>query len=210
MTNAILDSPLLRNAKPWWHPFLSLSLTLYGIFVLGWNLQPIVVIFWMEIIMMAGAALIRCFFALENRPFFVGLIQRIGLTIGGGFMLGAMLMLAVTFSINAFDGGMKSDGFEKIPTQTRILAVGYILGLALHYFANGRYKTASPIGELMQTFIHLLVLLALLMVLTMHLIPACPQLNQAHWVGLAVVVVKFFVDWGFSRVKKPLPQVFQQ
>jgi hypothetical protein len=76
------------------------------------------------------------------------------------------------------------------------------MGLALHYFANGRYKTANPMGELMQTMVHILILLALLMVLAMHLIPAFPQLDQAKWVGVAVVLTKFVVDLGFSRFRR--------
>lgn len=203
MKNSILDSPLLRNAKPWWQPFLSLFVTLYGILILGWNLQPIIFLFWWEIILMVGAALIRMFFAMDGRPFFNNFLQKIMLLVTGGILSSAMVMLAVTFSFKAFEGGLQSEGFDKIPFQTRILTAGYVLGLIIHYFANGRYKSASPMGELMRTLVHLLVLLALLMVLTMHLIPAYPQLNQAQWVGVAVVVVKFGVDWLFSRIDKP-------
>lgn len=203
MKNSILDSPLLRNAKPWWQPFLSLFVTLYGILILGWNLQPIVVLFWWEIILMVGAALVRMFFAMDGRPFFDNFLQKIMLLATGGILSAAMVMLAVTFSFKAFEGGLQSEGFDKIPFQTRILTAGYVFGLIIHYFANGRYRTANPMGELMRTLVHLLVLLALLMVLTMHLIPAYPQLNQAQWVGVAVVVVKFGVDWLFSQIDKP-------
>ena len=199
----ILDSPVLRQAKPWWQPFLSFFVTLYGILVLGWNLQPIVVLFWWEIILMVGAALIRMFFAMDSRPFFDNFLQKIMLLVTGGILSGAMVLLAVTFSFKAFEGGLQSEGFDKIPFQTRLLTAGYVLGLIFHFFANGSYRTASPMGELMRTLVHLLVLLALLMVLTMHLIPANPQLNQAKWVGVTVVVVKFGVDWLFSRIDKP-------
>jgi hypothetical protein len=202
MKNSILDTPLLRHSKPWWQPFLSLFVTLYGILVLGWNLQPIVVLFWWEVILMVGAALIRMLFALDSKAFFDNLMHKIILLIGGGVMSCAMIMLAVTFSFKAFEGGLQSEGFDSIPAQTRILTISYVLGLIFHFFANGRYKTASPIGELMRTLVHLLVLLALLMVLTMHLIPSYPQLNQAKWVGVAVVVVKFVVDWLFTQFDK--------
>jgi hypothetical protein len=207
MLNSILESPLLRTSKPWWHPFLSLSITLYGILVLGWNLQPIVILFWFEIIFMAAAALIRGFFALDGKPFFNNFLQKLFFLVGGTFMFAILIMLAVTFSFKVFDGGMKSEGFDTIPTQIRILLVGYLIGLAIHFFANGRYKTATLMGELVQTFVHIWVLLALLMVLTMHLIPAYPQLDQAKWVGLSVVLVKFIVDLGFARVQKPFREV---
>lgn len=202
MANAILESPLIKQAKPWWFPFLSLSLTLYGILVLGWNLQPIVFIIWWEIILMCGAALIRGLFALNGRPFWEGLFPKVFFLMGSALMFAVMIMLTVTFSFNVFENNVQSDGFERIPAQTRILTIGYAVGLILHYFANGRYKQANVFGELMQTMVHLLVLLTLLMVLTMHIIPAFLQLNQATWVGTAVVLVKFVVDLGFNKVVK--------
>jgi hypothetical protein len=207
MFNAILDSPLIKHPKPWWQPFLSLLLTLYGITVLGWNLQPIVFIFWWELILMAAAALLRGFSALDGQPFFNNFFQRVFALFGGMFMFGAMIMLAVTFSFKIFDNGFNSEGFDKIPRQVNLLIAGYVLGLVFHFFANGRYKTASPMGEVMQTMIHFLILLVFLMVLTMHLIPAFPQLDQAKWVGVAVVVVKFVVDYIFSKVQKPIEKL---
>lgn len=210
MKNSILDTPLLRHPKPWWQPFLSLFVTLYGILVLGWNLQPIVVLFWWEVILMVGAALVRMLFAMDGRPFFDNFSKKIILLLGGGVMSCAMIMLAVTFSFKAFEGGLQSEGFDKIPFQTRILTAGYLLGLIFHFFVNGQYKTANPTGELMRTLVHLLVLLALLMVLAMHLIPAYPQLNQAKWVGVSVVVVKFAVDWLFTRFGKPIQVSFSE
>lgn len=202
LKSAILDSPLLRHPKPWWQPFLSLFVTLYGILVLGWSLQPVIFLFWWEIILMSGAALLRTLFALDGRRFFDGIGQKIVLLGGGGLLLGAMILLAVTFSFKAFSEGAGPADFSRIPLQTRLLTAAYALGLILHFFANGRYKTARPAEELMRTLVHLLVLLALLMPLAMHLIPAYPQLHQATWVGVAVVCVKFAVDWLFSRIGK--------
>ncbi len=113
-----------------------------------------------------------------------------------------MLMLAVTFSIKVFDNGMDSQGFAQIPMQVRILVLGYVLGLILHFFANKRFLTAQPISELMSTLMHQFILIAFIMVLTMHLIPSFPELNQSKWVGLSVMVVKFLVDLSFARIKK--------
>ena len=200
MISNILHAPLIRYPKPWWQPFLSFFVTLYGIFVLGWHLQPIVFLFWWEVILMVGAALVRALFAMEGRPFFDNFLQKIVLLVGGVVLGGAMIMLSVTFSFRAFEGAGGPGVLEGISLQTDALTAGYVLGLAVHFFANKRYKTASPSGELMRTFTHLLVLLALLMALTMHLIPAYPQIDQSLWVGVAVVVVKFWVDWAFQRI----------
>lgn len=57
-------------------------------------------------------------------------------------------------------------------------------------------------GELARPFVHMLVLLAFLQALTMHLIPKYPQLNQAMWVAIALVVLKFMVDMLFARIGK--------
>jgi hypothetical protein len=208
MSNSIIDTPILNYSNPWWLPILSLSLTIYGILFLNWNLQPIVFLFWLEIILMSGAVLIRMLFAMDGKPFFNNFLRKLMLLFFCGIMCSAMIMLGVTFSFKVFEGGLQTEGFGKIPDQSRILFAGYVLNLILHYFANGRYKTANPMAEMMRTLMHLLVLLVMLMVFTMHLIPAYPQLNQAMWVGLSVVLVKFVVDWLFSRIGKPLMKTF--
>lgn len=203
MLSNILDTPLLRHPNPWWQPFLSLFVTLFGVFFMGWHLQPIVLLFWWEIMLMVGATLVRVLFAMDGKPFFDNLLHKTLLLVFGVVMGGAMMMLAVTFSFKAFKGASEPGVLKDISIQTNTLIAGYVIGLVFHFFANGRYKTASPVGELTQTFAHLLVLLALLMALTMHLIPKYPELDQSLWVGVAVVVVKFLADWFFVQFAKP-------
>ena len=70
MINKITESPFLNQPRAWWLPLLSLIITLHGIFFLHWDLQPIVFLFWWEVILIIGAALIRMLFALEGRPVF--------------------------------------------------------------------------------------------------------------------------------------------
>jgi hypothetical protein len=41
----------------------------------------------------------------------------------------------------------------------------------------------------------------------MHLLPNYPQLNQARYVALAVVVVKFVVDGFFTRYKADVKEM---
>ena len=199
MPQRLLESPLLRTPRPWWLPVISLCLSLYGIVFQGWNFQPIVFMFWFEVILLLAFAHFRMVFALDGQPWTATIFKKIGMLVFGGVMSIAMIMLTVTFTINAFDGGMSTNGFEKIPIQVRLLLLGYVAGLVIHYFGNERYKTANPMTEMMSAFIHVLVLLALLMPITMHLLPKYPKLNQAMWAGVAVVVVKFIVDTAFSR-----------
>ncbi|MCC6281551.1 MAG: hypothetical protein IT262_13235 [Saprospiraceae bacterium] len=200
--NRILESPLFQHSKPWWLPIMNLGITLYGILFLQWDLKPIVFLFWWEVILIVASALLRMLFALENRPFLDQIGLKIGLLIGGAVMGGTFIMFAVVFTINAFQDGGDYTSLANIAIQTRIMTAGYILGLAIHYFGNGNYKTASPMGELARPFVHMLVLLAFLQALTMHLIPKYPQLNQAMWVAIALVVLKFMVDMLFARIGK--------
>lgn len=206
----ILESPLFQHPKPWWLPILNLGITLYGILYLHWDLKPIVFLFWWEVILIIASALLRMLFALESRPFLEQVGLKIGLLIGGAVMGGAFIMFAVVFTFNAFRDGGDYSSLGNVVIQTRIMTAGYIIGLAIHYFGNGSYKTASPMGELARPFMHMLVLLAFLQALTMHLIPKYPQLNQAMWVAIALVVLKFIVDMLFARIGKPLQQTFER
>ena len=47
----------------------------------------------------------------------------------------------------------------------------------------------------MPAFVYLLVLLSIIMVITQHLLPKFPGADHVLWTGLAVVCVKFEVDW---------------
>ncbi len=210
MFNNIIESPLFQHPKAWWLPIISLLITLQGIIFLGWNLQLIVMLFWWEVIIMLGAAFIRMLLAMDNQPFLNTILSKIGMLFFGGIMGIAFIMLTVAFTFKVFEGGFNSSGFEKLPSRINMLIAGNILGLIVHYFMNNRYKTANPMGELMTPFTHLLVLLALIMALTMHLIPKFPQLNQALWVGVSIVIIKFIVDMLFSKIREPFKEVFEK
>lgn len=210
MFDRLIDSPLFQHPKAWWLPVISLLITLHGIIVLGWNLQPIVMFFWWEVIVMLGAAFFRMIFAMDNKPFLHTILPKIGMLAFGSVMGIAFVMLTVTFTFKVFEGDFNSVGFEKLPSRVNMLIASYVVGVVIHYFANGRYKTANPMGELMTPFIHLLVLLALTMALTMHLIPKFPHLNQALWVGISIVVIKFIVDMFFSKINQPFKAVFEK
>lgn len=194
MNTASVTQKFIQRPLPW----LSLVIGLYGILVLGWNLFPVIYLFWWEIMLAVGAALVRTFFAFDNKPFFQTLLFRLFLLITGGALGGAVIALAIAFSIKGMDLGRSSEGLAGIPLQVGILATGSVLHLIFNYFYNGKFRTAHPMSELMHTFAYMVVLLSLLMVLTMHFIPNYTQLSEAKWVAGAVVLVKFIVDviWG--------------
>ena len=173
---------------------------LFGLFFLGWKLQTVIWLLWFEVIFIVAASLIRAFFALQGQPFFTNLLFRIFWT-GAGAALGiAFLMLTVTFTINGIDtDSITSSSMVGLQAQIIVLLLNHLAGLVLNYFANGSFKTAHPTEELMKTFVYLLVLLAIIMPVTMHLLPKYPAWSDSKWVGLAVAGAKFLVDMGFSR-----------
>ncbi len=199
----MVDKYLLRNPLPWWLPILSIALTLYGILFLDWHIFPIIFFFWWEVILLVGAALIRMFFSLDGGPFYKNLLLRVFL-LGSGLVLGgAFIVFAIVFSFDAIETGKTwSGGMADISIQIQIMTAATVLGLVLHFFANGRFRRANPFSELIATFAQLLTVLAILQVFTMHLIPKYPALEQAKWIAIAVVAVKFGVDLLFYKIGK--------
>lgn len=202
-SSQFFSAPLVQYPKPWWLPVLTLLITLYGIFVLHWDLKPVVFMFWWEVILIVASALLRTLFAFDGRPYFENFGQRLFLLFGGVLMGGLFIMFSVVFTFKAFTGNDYS-ALAEIVNETRVMTAGYAMGLAIHYFGNGTFRKANPAAELMRSFVHLLVLLAFLQALTMHLIPKYPELDQAVWVAVALVVLKFIVDMLFARINKPL------
>ncbi len=208
MANFISHAPLFLQNRPWWLSLLMLLITLHGILILKWNLQPIVFLFWWEVILLVSASLIRMLFAMNSEPFRKTLLSKIGLLIGGVFLGGTFIIFSVIFTFTVFKDGGDYKSLSNISVQKNMMTLSYIIGLVVPYFANGNYKKANPIVEIILPFLHLLVLLAFLQVLTMHIIPKYPQLEQAMWIGVSLVVVKFIVEMIFARIKQPFKRVF--
>jgi hypothetical protein len=192
---------------PFWMGVISLIVSAYGVLFLGWTLEPVIFLLWFEIIYALGAAMIRSLFSLQGQSFFNGLISRI-VTTGFGAVMGiGMIMLTVAFTIKGIDTEKGTGPGASFFPQIVILFLNYLAALLLHFFLNGRYKTASPIGELMSTFLHILLLLCLIMPITMHLLPKYPEYNNAKWVGLSVLLIKFLVDSAYSRISNKVAQI---
>lgn len=209
MGSRLASSPLIQYPTPWWMPVITFAITVYGILFLGWHIQPVVYFFWWEVILMITAALVRMFFSLNGQPFFEKFLYRLGL-LAAGILFGIVfIMLSVTFTFNAF-GNFSGGEFKGIGQQIKLLQLSYLAGILVHFFANGRYKAADPFGELSGVFIHLLILLAVLQVFTMHLIRTYPELNQALWVAIVVVVLKFLVDLLFAKIGQPMKVMFSK
>jgi hypothetical protein len=201
MASASPHHPFIAARRPWWQPLVSLIATLYGIVVQGWGMQAVVLLFWWETFLIVGAALVRVLFALDGKPVMATLGVKLVTLVFGAAMGFTAISLAVAFSIAGLSQAAASDGsLADVTVQSNLLLASYVIGLVVHYFGNGRYRTASAVGEMMQSLLHLLVLLVLMMPITMHLLPEYPHLDRARYVALTVVVVKFLGDTLFSRV----------
>lgn len=196
---ALPQHPLISARRPWWQPLLSLLVAAYGIVFQGWGTQTVVFLFWWETILIVGAALVRSTFALDDKPVTATLGIKLVTLVFGVVIGGAAIMLAVAFSIHAVDD-LNAEVLADTHTQSQLLLASYAIGLLVHYFYNGRFKTASVVGEMMQSLMHLVFVLALIMPVTMHILPAYPHLDAARWVALTVVIVKFLGDTVFARV----------
>lgn len=210
MPAELSQHPLLQAQRPWWQPAVSLAIALNGIVFHGWGMRAVVFLFWWETILIVGAALVRVLFALDGKPVLATLAQKLGVLLFGAVMGGAMILLAVTFSIKGMSEAGAADGsLADIAVQGRLMLASYALGLIVHFFLNGRFRTASPAVEMMLPLLHLLVLLVLIMPITMHLLPSYPHLDQARYVAGTVVVVKFVGDELFTRYHARMRQMVQ-
>src|SRR5436309_6614722 len=96
-------SNIPRSKSTYLWAIINLLITLVGIFFLHWSLQPIIYLFWLEIIFTVVSALIRAMGAMDGKPFVETLKQKIFLVLAGAVMGVAMIMLTVTFTIGVFE-----------------------------------------------------------------------------------------------------------
>lgn len=206
--SALHSHPLFQAQRPWWQPVVSLVVTLYGILFQGWGMQAVVFLFWWETILIVGAALVRTLFALDGKPVSATLGVKLVALLFGAVMGGAMILLVVTFSIKGIsEASASDDSLLGVALQCRLLLASYVIGLVIHYFANGRFRTANPTAEMGLSLLHLLLVLTMIMPITMHLLPAYPDLDQARYVALTVLAVKFLGDVCFNRYQEPAKAV---
>ncbi|HEY8377880.1 MAG TPA: DUF6498-containing protein [Nannocystis sp.] len=200
MSSAQPEPPHRSAARPWWQPLVTLAISLYGIVVDGWGMQAVIFLFWWEILLILGAALVRVLFAFDGKPGLATVGVKLGTLAFGVVMDGAMLMLSVVFSIEGILGAGESDGsVVEVGREGQLLLASYALGLVFHYFLNGRFRAANPPGELFASLFHVLFVLVVLMPITMHLLPSYPHLDRARWVAVTVVIAKFLGDLLFAR-----------
>ena len=147
-------------------------------------------------------ALIKMFLAMNDLPFYKTLMEKL-------FYIPAAMLIGILFLVFSFmfmKESIKIDTFipeiRKVQAEIYMLTFGYIVGLFLNFLGNEKYKSAVPMMQL-GPFIHVLVVLGILQGFTGHLLPSFPNLNQAVWGIVALVLVKFLVDLLFSFFQNP-------
>jgi hypothetical protein len=200
---------MIQNLKQSrWIPFVSLLISLFGILFLNWDFQHLIILFVWEIILMLSFAIIKMMFAQNELPFYKTLVEKLIYLVGGFFIGGFFILFSILFISNSIQTNSLFEQLRKINYQIYILTLGYVAGLCFNYFGNQKYKSASPMSQ-MVPFIHVLVILAFLQGFTRHFLPSFPNLNQAVWGIVALVVVKFFVDLLFSFFQNPYSNTTQ-
>lgn len=203
MSDAPPSRPFLQARRPWWQPLVSLFVTLVGILWGGWGLQAVVFLFWWETMLIVAAALVRVLFALDSKPVLHTILPKLGSIVFGVMLGGAAILLAVALSLEGmskeFDGSITHVG-----TESRLLLASYAVGLIIHYFLNGKFRTANPIAEVLASMMHLLIVLIFIMPVTMWILPAYPEHGQSLGVALTVVLAKFTGDALFTRYSEDL------
>jgi hypothetical protein len=202
MTENFTESFIQKSQQTRWLPVLSMLLSLFGVVFLNEDFQHIIILFVTEIILMLSFSLIRMVFAMNELPFYKTIFEKLfylalGILIGGFFIVFAFMFISEAIQTATFIAEIR-----KIQYQIYVLTFGYIVGLFSNYFANENFKSASPMAQ-MSPFIHVLVILAFLQAFTGHLLPNFPNLNQAVWGIVALVLVKFLVDLLFSFLQNP-------
>ena len=203
MQNNFIDTILRKQQTSRWIPYLSLLLSLFGILFLNWNYQNSIILFVLEIFLMLTFSIVKMLFALDEQPFYKTIKDKIIYLVFGTFIG----LFFVVFSVMFISKSIQTDViFHQIRTldyQIAILTSSYFLDLFINYFTNQKFKLVSPMSQ-MVPFIHVLVILAFLQAFTGHLLPNFPNLNQAVWGIVALVLVKFFVDLLFTYFQNPV------
>ena len=203
MQNNFIDTILRKQQTSRWIPYLSLLLSLFGILFLNWNYQNSIILFVLEIFLMLTFSIVKMLFALDEQPFYKTIKDKIIYLVFGTFIG----LFFVVFSVMFISKSIQTDViFHQIRTldyQIVTLTSSYFLDLFINYFTNQKFKLVSPMSQ-MVPFIHVLVILAFLQAFTGHLLPNFPNLNQAVWGIVALVLVKFFVDLLFTYFQNPV------
>ena len=202
MTENFTEAFIQKSQQSPWLPVFSMLLSLFGVVFLNVDFQHIIILFVSEIIVMLLLSLIRMVFAMNELPFNKTVVEKL-VYLGLGIFIGSLF---VTFSLIIIREAIQTATFfaeiRKIQYQIYVLTFGYIVGLFSNYFASEKFKSASPISQ-MTPYIHVLAILAFLQAFTVHLLPSFPNLNQAVWGIVALVLVKFLIDLLFSFFQNP-------
>lgn len=193
MTQNFIETFAQKKSSSKWMPFLSVLISLFGIIFLNWNFQYLIILFVCEIFLMLLFAIIKMLFAQNKLPFYKTLPEKAVYLLFGIFIGAFFMVFSVLFVSKSIQMDILFKEIRKIDSQIYMLTIGYFSGLIFQYIINHEFKSASPRSQMIP-FIHVLVILGVLQGFTKHLLTSFPNLNQAVWGVVALLLVKFFVD----------------
>ena len=177
-----------------WMPFMSMLVALYCILVLDYDFQQIIVFFVAEIFLVMVFAIIRMLWSYDDLPPIERATEKIIWLILG--ILGIAFFMTLSFS--TLSKSLKQESFVDevafVLPQVAFLFVGQIEAIHTNFFKNNYYKSASPRNQ-MGSFFYVLTIIAFLQLFTIYLLPNYPFLNQAKMGVVALIVVKFCIDY---------------
>ena len=202
MQNNFIDTIFQKQQTAHWIPYLSVLLSMFGIIFLKWDYQYIIILFVYEVFLMLLFAIIKMLFALDELPFYKTVKDKIIYLVFGIFIGIFFVVFSVMFISKSIQTDLIFKQIRTLDYQIATLTISYFLELFINYFGSQKFKSMSPMSQ-MVPFIQVLVILAFLQAFTGHLLPNFPNLNQAVYGIVALVLVKFFVDLLFTYFQNP-------
>jgi hypothetical protein len=142
---------------------------LYGVFALGWEVFPLVLLFWLENVVVGGFNVLRILFARPSDP--LGWIGKAFLIPFFTFHYGMFTFVHGVFVFALFGGAQGSGSFPLTTANVlNALARYHLIWAALalvashgfsfvtNYLGRGEYRTASPQALMGQPYARVVVL----------------------------------------------------
>ena len=187
---------------------VQLLIPIVGVLFLDWNLFGLIYLFWFELILIGLFGLLRILTALGGASPLQGLLARLGSAAFFVILYGALLMIALSFSMvhmdwNSLLGELPTDN-RGLGPSTWVLAAVFLLEWLGSYIFSGQYRQAFPLLELFRVFA---LTLPLAIIIVFVLSPYAQKLEGRHAntvVVLGILLAKTLIAFLVER----LPEAF--
>lgn len=145
---------------------VSVMILLYGVLVLNWSISGVIALFWLEMMLIAGFALLKILLALNTGSILNDLFLRFFLVFMGALGMGLIMFFIIMLSAKAMVAG--SDLFSisdpSFKFQRTLLFIAYCGAFLGGYLFNGYFKKAEPVEEFLKGMVRIgVVMFAILL-----------------------------------------------